>query len=579
MTQLASVEQVSSHVVRINFEEDLVFSTRAMSVGPVLLNTAEYTVTGRTVVEVLLPESQDQSAAAPPPPGTGGAPRHIYLLLDDEPSGNPTVTVNVLGNLVDWDGNLFVGGAGAGTPDSLVLTSVAVHTPSYWEGAGVRFREALKELRKLGRIRFQSSAKQPMAYGNAAIVGKINDVVSGAQLGKLGSAIDGPGTPTYLPVYGTGGFSLPGAPVPGVGSTFSFANAAIPCHVDKLWGRSNGENVTYRTSIPFHAFSCQLYIAARDGLGVETGLLESSEWFAPMAGRDRLIRLLNPLPSGATIIAVYTPRQSLIQIGKEIIAYQESDLSVGTAVICGRSQLLSELQTHAIGDEIKDVWCAGFVERVKYALLAFGASGRALEYIGMDAGSPREDNPSLDDTSLRRMIFHTSVTMRGTVNTVKLAIRYMFPDLWSHVIVDEDPRWPGCIVIWYSAEQLHDFRQPDPPIECWETWLDHTAWPDGFDASLYAATFYRDDGVDAAPYGDYYEDGPADGGAFTMFPVVLYGPEIGLLGTLSGTIPPPYVTALGTLDATYKTMLQRPEPLDKVLAAGCGVLLLDYGLL
>jgi len=578
MTQLASVEQVSSHVVRINFEEDATFATRAMAVNSDLLNTAEYTVTGRTVLEVLLPESQEQPVSAPPPPGSGGAPRHLYLLLDDEPSGNPTVTVNVLGNLIDWDGNLFVGGSGVGTSDALSLASVDVHTPTYWEGAGLRFREALKELRKLGRVEFSNSSKQPFAYGMAAIVGKINDIVSGAQLGKLGVSIDGPGTPTYLPIFGTGGFSLPGAPIPGVGSTLTFKDAEIPCHVDKLWGTSDGVNTTYRTSIPFHAFSCQLYIAAREAIGVETGLLDSAEWFAPMAGKDRLIRLLNPLPAGATILAVYTPRQSLIRIGKEIIAYQESDLVSGTAVICGRSQLRSPLQQHDSGDEITDVWCAGFVERVKYALLAFGASGRSLEYIGMDAGSPREDNPSLDDAGLRRMIFHTSVTMRGTVQTVKLAIRYMFPRLWAHVIVDEDPRWPGCIAIWYSVDQLHDEVSPDPPIECWETWLDHTAYPDGFEQSLYASTYYRDDAVDSAPYGDYYIADPSEGGAFTMFPVVLYGPEVGLLGTLLGSIPPPYVTA-GVVDDTYKSMLQRPTPLDKVLAAGCGVLLLDYGLL
>lgn len=580
MAELDSASHSSLYCVRANFVPGS--NPAAMRVDSNTSNVSNYAVTDGganpiIVSQVIFPSSQDQDYVAPNP--SGGAPTWIYLILASVPvSGVGSLEVNSLGTLVDWGGNPFEGDTGPGTTATVALTFSDFVDPTYWDSDGLRTAETFKEFRKLGRLKLRSKEAQPLAYGLTHIIGKINDIMSGGLRARLNTDIEGPADPSDWPLFAAG-FSAPTVSTPGIGDTISFIDSIIPCHVDVLWGRSDGTNDLFRTSIQYHPHSCVVIQSGKETSGVYPKVLDPDEWFAPDSGHDRLLRVLSPPSEGETLIAVYVPRQSLLKIGREILAYHESDPAAGSVVICGRSQLCSEMEAHSARDRVVDVFCASFVERVKYALLAFGASGRALEYIGMDSGAPRSDNPAQTDTELRRMIFHTTVTMRATPQTVQLALRYMFPRLYYHCHVAEDPRWPGCLTLWFSEEQLQSRAEPDPPVECWETWLDHKAYPDGFPTDLYAVTYYRDT-LDPAPYGDYYVADATTIGALWPYPIVLSGPDIGILGILHTTVPPPLMNfTAGTTDRTYLSYLQRPAALDKVLPCGCGVLILDYGLL
>jgi hypothetical protein len=167
--------------------------------------------------------------------------------------------------------------------------------------------------------------------------------------------------------------------------------------------------------------------------------------------------------------------------------------------------------------------------------------------------------------------------MRGVTGTVQEGIRYIFPQLWKYMIVDEDPRWPGCIVIWFSSTLIIGDTSwvTSPGVELWEKWLDDISHDDGLPTDLIAETFYRDDVVDSAVYGDFYLPSHTTSSVGWAFPVVLSGPEIHLIGLPSTTIPPAFNDG-GVLNTLYKDIMLRPPALDKVLPIGCGVLLLDY---
>jgi hypothetical protein len=566
-TTLQTVEHVSPRCVKLTYDA-------ALRNNSALRDPSEYQINGSgiTITRVDVEYSQRQPYVGGGV--NGGAPVAVYLILSTNPytAGSTAAGVDAATTIVDFTG------AALGAPDTKTFTPVLYVEPSYWTADGVCTIDTFNELGKEGRSDFTTD--QPLNYSTAHMIGKLADMMSGGMIGYLASAIDGPAEPEHITTFSPAGFASTPTSVPGLGSSFTFENAVIPCHIDKLWGNSDGSNRLFRTSISFRSHSCQVILAEGKSDMTEVGVLAADKWHAPNEGDDRQIVLETAPLEGATVLAVYTPQKSLLQIGSEILAYDESDIHAGTAVIYGRGQLSSDLIAHSIGDRVQDVWCASFVSRAEINSLAFGASGRALEYIAQDYGCPRSDNPFLNDTDLRRMIFHTSCTMRGITGTVQEGIRYIFPQLWKYMIVGEDPRWPGCVVIWFSSSTVIGDTSwiTSPAIEVWEKWLDDFSPDDGLPLDLVAETFYRDDAVDAAVYGDFYLSDYTVTSSGWAFPVVLSGPEIFLIGLPSTTIPPAFNSG-GVLNTQYKDLLTRPHALDKVLPIGCGVLLLDYDVL
>jgi hypothetical protein len=527
-----------------------------------------YTVPGVEVVGVEVEYAN--TPVYDPPTILGGAPAAVYLLLDANPySPSPIVAGYVsLTDIVDFDGVGL-----SGSPTASVVTKPEKPI-DYWTSPGLRTSETFMEFRKLGRSQFSPS--QPLNYSTAQFIGKLNDLMSGGLFSYLGTSLPGYDPPAPPSGFSPAGFSDPAATIPGVGSTYSFQDGVVPFHVDKLWGPSDGRNRLFRATIAFHAHACVVLVAEGATESVDAGVLEASRWYAPTEGLNRQIVMLTPPPVGATVLAVYLPRQSLIQVGREIIAYDSLNPYTGEFVIYGRAQLCTELTEHNPGDVARDVWAASFVQRAEYNQLAFGASGRPLEYIAMDSGCPRGDQPTLSDTELRRVIFHTSRGMLGTPATAREAIRYLYPRLWPYILVGEDPRWPKCIVLWYDGSKvIGEEELDDPPIEPWETWLDDVSWPDGFRGDILTETYYRDDAVDDAWYGDYWLASVQDDPELWPYPVILSGVPTDLIGPMAPEIPPPFLHD-GIVDYTYKNYMSRPVALDKALPAGCGVLLLDY---
>lgn len=561
MTQLSSVIHVSPNCVKLVFD------------GPMrnnadLRDATKYGVSGNTIVRVEIEYAQSQPYVSSSQ--LGGAPVSVYLVCEDNISdGGALVGVSfAIITLRDFAGALLSGSS------SKNVTTHTFKDITYWTADGIRTQETFDEYSRLGRAKW--TLNQPLNYSTAHMVGKINDLMSGGLRAILDGDIEGPAEPTRVATFSGAGYASSMITIPGVGSTITFKDGIIPCHVDKLWGSSNGSNRLFRTSNAFHTHACVLIVSEGTSDSPDKGIMDNTRWYAPNSGYDRQIILEDPLPVGATIIAVYVPRRSLLAIGHEIIAYEESDIVAGTAIIYGRAQLMSQLEEHKDGDYMEDVWGASFLKRAEYNTLAMGASGRALEYIGLDSGSPRSDNPTLQDLDLRRMIYHTSVTMRGVPGTVKEGIRYIYPRLWSHIIVEEDPRWPACYTIWFSEDTIiGDLTWiTSPNVEPWETWLDELSWTDGMPLGLMAETYYRDDAIDDGTYGDYFLEDFTEDPAIWPYPVVLSGSIVGLLGASAPVIPDPASVSSG-----YRSYLVRPPGLDKVLPAGCGVLLLDISLL
>lgn len=566
MTDVIGGEHISPRCIRIDFD------------GPMrnnadLTNAANYTVGAGspTVLGVYVPTAQQAPYDIGDPNPNGGKPFNVYLVLDSDPYlvANPilvTVDNAGAGDPVDYYAAALLG------IDHTNVITLPTYPVTFWEDDGVRVRQAFdEELPKLGKPKFGPS--QPVNRSMALAIAKLADMVSGGSLGVLGGAIDGPlDTADSLESEGyfVGGFGEPEPVEPGVGDTLTFADGRIPFHIDKVWGNCDGINTLFRTSISYHSFCCMVLLVPPekyDNLGGEIAL---TSWFSPDSGKRRLLRLTTAPMLGWSVIAIYIPRQSLLRIGKEIIAYHESVLATGTAIICGRSQLCSTLESHAIGDILQDVWCESFIGRASYNLLTFGASGKALEYTAQDMGLSRSDNPSVCDTELRRMVFNTAVTPRATFPTALLAFRYIYPDLWKYCIVGEDPRWPKCLVVWYHNEQINFDTDVAPGVEPWETWLDHLAYSDGFPTDTLYATYFRDPIGDVTYDGDYYTD-PADSDVEWPYPIVISGPDIYLIGTPADYLPEPY-----WVNGVYKKFMRRSYGLDRVLPVGCGVLLLDF---
>lgn len=560
MAVIESITHVSPQCLKIAFDAP-------MRNNAALRDPTLYVVPGVNVVSIEVEYANHQVYN---PPAMGGAPKAVYVLVDANPYSASPITAGYSSTtgIVDFDGVALSGSA------TMSVTTKPAKELEYWTSPGMRTEETFLELRKLGRAVFTPA--QPLNYSTAQLIGKINDLMSGGLFSYLGTSIPGFDRPSYPPMFGPAGFAYGTQAIPGIGLRYSFQDGVVPCHVDKLWGRSDGDNRLFRTSLHFHAHACIVLVAEGATPSVDAGLLDGSRWYAPAEGQNRQIVLVTAPPAGATVLAIYLPRHSLLQVGREIIAYDDLDPYTGEFTIYDRAQLCTELTEHLAGHVARDVWATSFLGRAEYNILAFGASGRALEYIAMDSGCPRSDQPTLSDTELRRAIFHTSRGMLGAPETAREAIRYIYPRLWPYLIVGEDPRWPKCVVIWYDGSKVIGEAYPnDPPVEPWETWLDDISWPDGFRGDIFTETFYRDDAVDAGWYGDFWLASPGDDPELWPYPIVLGGFPINLIGVMAPEIPPPFLSG-GVLDYTYKNYLQRPEALDKALPVGCGVLLLDY---
>ena len=568
MVQLLTVTHVSPACVRLDFDGSLRNNTD-------LRDETLYTVPGYTILEVRIPLQQVAEYNSGDPNPNGGSPSAVYLLLTavgTSGSVSAGMTSTGLTTILEFAGSALTGTA------TKTLTIFDRSSVTFWDSPGLRTSEAFAEFAQEGRVRLTS--EQPLNRSLVHMIGKLNDLMAGGFTAQLAADIAGPLEPSYVATFSPAGFANPIIPTPGIGETISFVGGRIPYHVDKLWGPSDGINTVFAASIQFHPFECELVMAGGRTGAADNGLVSPLRWYVPGGGYDRQIILYEAPPAGATIVAIYLPRKSLLQIGNEIIAYDELDRLTRTAVIYGRAQLMSTLETHLENDHVVDVWATSMVGKAEYNLLAFGASGKPLESIGLDRGSPRSDNPSLNDTELRRMIFHTSFNMRGVPGTTEEAIRYIFPDLWRYLIVGEDPRWPGCLTIWFSASSYigDDSWITSPAVEPWETWLDHLLVPDGGTSNLLYETFLRDDGVDAEFYGDFLLETATDDPFGYAYPVLISGAPIQLLGEPAPVIPAPLVSG-AVIDTTYRSYLNRPTALDKVLPIGCGVLLLDVDML
>jgi len=567
MTDVIYAEHIGAYYIRVDFDGP-------MRADVNLRASSNYTVSGPTIVTDVL-EQTAQSQYYLGPPIFGGAPRSVYLQCDrDVATTGASVTVTVknagAGDPVDYYGNLLIN-------NSYVMSTISTVSDFYWEDDSLRVTEARKEIGKTG-AKYKSKTTTPINYSLVTMMGKLADLVSGGHLSTLNTNIDGPleGIDA-LPVEGLtpGGFSPPLASTPGVGDTISFVDNKIPAHVDKLWGPCNGSNTVFRTSIFFHPQACILLYIPPAGTTETGAIIDNTDWYSPQAGKDRLIKLINAPSEGASIIAVYIPRKSLLRINEEIIAYDNSDFNAGTVEIVGREQLSTEFQEHFIGDTVEDLWATSFVGRALYNLLCWGASGTALEQRANDLALSRTDNPALTDIDLRRAVFNTAVNMRGTPGTFDQAMRYIYPNLWPHITYAEDPRWPNCVTIFFSEEVIGDTSWiSEPEVEPWETWIDHIAWLDGIETDLLYDTYYRDPITDVSYFGDFFLEDGLENPAIAPYPVVMGGVPITILGMPAPNIPP-----ISTVSSEYKNYITRPHGLDRALPCGIGVLLLDYGYL
>jgi len=582
MTDVLRGEHVSPRCIEVVFD------------GPMrnnddLRDPANYTVDigFPAVTAVYVPTVQQAPYDPLDPNPNGGKPLSVYLLLDDDPYPVANPILVAVENIAPTSPVDYYAAAVLVANTTNADTS-ETQASDYWEDTGLRVDQAFREeMPKLGYPKFGDN--QGMNRSMVLAIAKIADMMSGGSMSILDSAIVGPleTIDSFIPDGFVGGFGEPWPVEPGVGDSFAFKDARIPFHIDKLWGNCDGTNTLFRTSIPYHPFCCDVVLVPPSKYEHIGGDLDLVDWYSPNSGRERLIKLTSAPQEGYSVIAIYKPRQSLIRIGKEILAYHESDIYTGTATICGRSQLCTDLEEHAIGDVIEDVWCTSFVGRVKYNLLVFGASGRALEYASSELGLSRSDNPTFNDTELRRAVFNTGVTVRGTLPTAILAFRYVYPDLWPYVLIGEDPRWEKCLVVWYSSEQINFDTDIVPGVEPWETWLDHLAYSDGFPMDTYTNTYFRNPITDVSYDGDYFLAGPTSDDTDWPFPVVVSGPDIYLIGTPAPSLPepgtiyelgqaPPMNPAIPTVNDKYRKYICRPYGLDRVLPAGTGVLLLDH---
>lgn len=570
LVNVTGATHTSPHCIRVDFDGQLRNNAALRDIANYQVRDIGL-VTSATILGIYVPTAQAQEFVGPAP--DGGAPESVYIVMEEElytflgasiqvdiDNANPAV------DPVDYYDTLVLGVATA------TLTASPTIAQTYGTDDGLRTGEGFSEFAKLGKAKFRSTNTNN--YGIAELIGKLADFSSGGLIAELLTNIDGPlDTDVEIPpTFGPGGFALPDPATPGIGDTITLSR--IPSHVDKLWGPCDGVNTLFRASIHFDPFSCVIY-RVPNPLGTDPGgELELYEWFAPTSGTDRLIRTTEAPPIGSSLIAIYKPRNSLYRIGHEILACMDIDASANTALIIGRANLCTDLEEHAIGDTIEDVWATSFVGRARYSLFAFGAHGRPLEYIAHDRGVPHSDNPRMSFTELRRAIFNTSSQMRGTPGSAILALRYVFPDVWPYIIVDEDPRWPGCLTIWYSTEAIGDIGgvwADAPGVEPWETWLDHLAYMDGFPMDLYTETYFRDPITDVTYDGDYFLEDGADDPELWPFPVVVSGPAALTLGSPAPSLPDPYWVS----DA-YRNFIIRPKALDRVLPTGVGVLLLDH---
>jgi len=581
MTDVLSGEHISPRCIELTFD------------GPMrnddnLRLAANYIVGAGipAVTAVYVPTVQAAPYSLLDPNPNGGKPLSVYLLLDADPYPTANPIVVAVENIaptspVDYDpGNVVV-------VNSALVATVETKVTDYWEDDGLRVSQAFeKELPKLGTA--VSFASGSVNRSMALAIAKLADMVSGGSTSILDAAIVGPldTIDSLIPDTFVGGFGEPDPIEPGIGDTITFRDGRIPWHIDKLWGVCDGVNTLFRTSIPYHPFACIIIEVPPQKYDHMGGDLEFTEWYAPNAGRERLLRVTTAPMDGYSLIAVYIPRQSIVRIDDEIIAYHESDITAGTGIITGRSQLCTPLEEHTAGTVVEDVWCTSFVNRVRYSLLAFGASGKALEYVANDQGLSRTDNPSFSDTELRRAVFNTAVTPRATFATAKLAFRYIYPDLWPYVFVTEDVRWPKCLVVWYSSERINDDIDVEPLIEPWETWLDHIAYSDGFPLDTYYHTYFRNPIGDVTYDGDYFLANPSADDEDWPYPIIVSGPDIYLVGVPAPFLPNPDPVMLDatltpvtptpvTTDYKYKKYMRRPYGLDRVLPVGTGVLLLD----
>lgn len=565
MTTVLAGYHVSPRCIRVDFD------------GPMrnnddLRDASNYTIGAGSpaVTAVYVPTVQESEYDPLDPNPNGGKPLSMYLMLDSDPYvvSNPiNAAVSAVGPTAPID---YYAGAVLLAPLTVSVVTCPTFDAGYGGSNGLRLSQAFSELSKLGKPSF--GGNQPVNRSMAKAIAFIAEMISGGFLTALVGSVAGEDyvlDAVPLPGMGGGGFPGPDSIEPGLGDTIEFSE--LPIHVDKLWGPCNDSNRLFRTSIAYHSFACTVLLISRyndDSLG---RTLDPTEWYAPNSGDDRLVKLLVTPPTGSAVFVMYMAKQSIVRIDKEILAYNQSDLATNTALICGRGQLCTDLAEHTSGAVIEDVWSASAVGRVTYSLLSFGASGAALDALALDSGAHRADNPRLSDTQLRRMIFNTAVTQRATPVTAVKAFKYIYPNLWPYVFVTEDPRWPGCLVVWYSGGRVRDDIALEPDVEPWEDWLDHKSYSDGFPLCTYYATYYRDPITDVTYDGDYYLDGPGTDDTDWPYPVILSGPDIYLLGS-----PAPYLPLPVWVSPTdYRQFLVRPSALDRVLPIGTGVLLLD----
>jgi len=555
MTTFISADAMGPHCIRMNFD------------GPVLndaalRDVASYFVGGMSILSVQLPAAQNQPYSGGGPPADGGSPEFVYLIMQYECyTIAPTQWCQVIGAVQDWAFAPVVNAP-------RLVTYYPRDTFSYLTDDGLRTKQAFMEFSKVGKAAF-NPVKNPENYANIMAIGKISDLASGGHITKLMTAMDGPDTTYYGTGFLPGGYATPLPAPPNLGDTITLEG--IPYHVDRLWGPCNGSNTMFRTTQAYNPYSCEVLMVPGPAEGAREGFLDRTDWFSPDIGHNRLLRLVEAPPSGAAVYAIYKPRRSLIRIGSEFFCYDNADPIANTVDVVSRGDLCTPVAEHAIGDTVEDMWATSDIGRARFNTLAFGASGKALESIGRDVGSPRSDNPSLTDTQLRRYIFNTSVTMRATPETARMAIRYMYPKLWPYIQVVEDPRWPGHLTIWYSnLEPIGDSWPTGPSVEPWETWLDHLAYLDGYPMDTINETYYRDPITDVSYDGDYFLADWTEDPELWPHPVIVSGPDIYLIGTPAGFIPPP-----STVSSDYLKYVIRPPTLDKVLPVGTGILLLE----
>jgi len=341
----------------------------------------------------------------------------------------------------------------------------------------------------------------------------------------------------------------------GIGTTVGL-DPGIPWLLERPLGKVDGANTDFWTQQPFDGYSLEFYVVGNGNA------LAATEWHSPT---DRLVRLRTPPAAGAAVAVRYTPLRGLLRCGREVWCFDSGDPVNNTVDVLARARLGTTAADHAAGTEVHDVWGVSAAQAARYASDPLTASGNELNRMGRSLGVVRPQS-LFADAAFRRAIVNVGVQPKQTLQAFDLALRYLYPDLWPYTTVAEDVRWPHRVVVWVSPAVVRTTAAYTP--ECWEPWLDEALTADTLPGLAPQGRWYvRGNALADLRYTGYYLRANVAEVGLNKWSPFLGGVPFGALGPVLPVAPPPGAgTACGTT----------PEPLRRVLPAGCGILVIAH---